>query len=99
LIRGPTGTPKKIERRLVMSMDESRPTTASWDAGEMGCGGLILGLRRALDKLQANELLELVARSAGASVDVPAWCRITGHGLVLANHPRYIIRKKGDANV
>ena len=52
-----------------------------------------------LDKLQANELLELVARSAGASVDVPAWCRITGHGLVLAIHPRYIIRKKGDANV
>lgn len=82
-----------------MSMDENRPTTASWDAGEMGCGGLILGLRRVLDKLQENDLLELIARSAGASVDIPAWCRITGHDLVLAIHPRYIIRKKGDSNV
>lgn len=82
-----------------MSMAENRPTTASWDAGDMGCGGLILGLRRALDELQANDLLELIARSAGASVDIPAWCRMTGHGLVLAIHPRYIIRKKGDSNV
>ena len=83
----------------MMSMEQDRPMSASWDAGEMGCGGLILGLRRALDKLHGNDLLELFAHGAGASVDIPAWCRITGHDLVLANHPRYVIRKKGDANV
>ena len=82
-----------------MGTDENRPTTASWDAGEMGCGGLILGLRRALDRLQEDARFELIARSAGAPVDIPAWCRMAGHDLVLAIHPRYIIRKKGDSNV
>jgi len=83
----------------MMSTEQDRPISASWDAGETGCGGLILGLRRALDKLQGNDLLELLAHGAGAPVDIPAWCRITGHDLVLAIHPRYIIRKKGDSNV
>jgi len=79
-----------------MSMNEDRPISARWDAGETGCGGLILGLRRALDPLREHELLELLAHDAGASVDIPAWCRVTGHGLVLAAHPVYIIRKRGD---
>lgn len=79
-----------------MRIDDSRPIFARFDAGEMGCGGLILELRRALDKLQANGLLELFARGPGAPVDIPAWCRMTGNDLILVSHPMYIIRKKGD---
>ena len=79
-----------------MSIDDNRPISARWDAGEMGCGGLILELRRVLDKLQPNELLEVSAHNAGAPADIPAWCRLTGHDLILAIHPVYIIQNKGD---
>jgi tRNA 2-thiouridine synthesizing protein A len=79
-----------------MSISEDRPRCAGWDAGELGCGSLAIGLRRALAPLRAGDLLELLAHDAGASLDVPAWCRITGHDLVLATHPRYIIQKRGD---
>ena len=79
-----------------MSTELDQPVSARWDADELGCGGLILGLRRALGPLREHDLLELLACDAGASVDIPAWCRVTGHDLVLAAHPAYIIRKRGD---
>ena len=79
-----------------MSISKDRPRSARWDARQLGCGGLTVGLRRALAPLRAGDLLELLAHDAGASLDVPAWCRITGHDLVLATHPRYIIQKRGD---
>jgi len=69
---------------------------ARWEAGERGCGQLIIGLRRVLARLNAGECLELVTHDAGAPVDIPAWCRITGQELVSINHPTYIIRKQGD---
>ena len=67
-----------------------------WDAGEAGCGQLILGLRRQLGSLNPGELLEVTARDAGAPADLPAWCRITGHGLTTAAHPVYVVQKKND---
>lgn len=79
-----------------MSVDDERPMCARLDAGESGCGALILKLRRALDELQADDLLELLARDVGAPADIPAWCGIAGHEVVLAAHPFYIIRKQGD---
>ena len=69
---------------------------ARWEAGERGCGQLIIGLRRVLARLNAGECLELVTQDAGAPVDIPAWCRITGQELVSINHPTCIIRKQGD---
>jgi tRNA 2-thiouridine synthesizing protein A len=67
-----------------------------WNAGDAGCGSLIVGLKRQLDGLGAGELLEVTANSAGAPADLPAWCRVTGHLLVEAKHPVYVLRKKGD---
>jgi tRNA 2-thiouridine synthesizing protein A len=40
--------------------------------------------------------LELVARDPGASKDLPAWCRMTGHTLVSAEHPVYVIRRRDE---
>jgi tRNA 2-thiouridine synthesizing protein A len=45
-------------------------------------------------KMKPGETLELIARDPGAPVDLPAWCRMTGHTLVSANHPLYLIRRK-----
>ena len=64
-----------------------------WDAGDTGCGRLIVGLRGQLEPLRCGALLEVIARDAGAPADVPAWCRMTGHTLVSASHPVYVIQK------
>lgn len=73
-----------------MRSDES----ASWDAGEMGCGELVIQLKLRLRGLGPGALFHLVARDPGAREDIPAWCRLTGNELVAADHPRYLIRRK-----
>lgn len=67
---------------------------AEWDAGDMGCGDLVLELRARVEALVAGRVLRLTARDPGARADIPAWCRMTGHALVSAQHPIYLIRRK-----
>jgi tRNA 2-thiouridine synthesizing protein A len=67
-----------------------------WEAGELGCGQLVFELRRQLESVQPGDALEVITHEPGAPVDLPAWCRMTGHTLVSAEHPRYVIlRKRG----
>ncbi len=65
-----------------------------WDAGEMGCGELVIQLRRRLAPLAPGALFELVAKDAGAPEDLPSWCRLTGHALVASYHPFYLIQRR-----
>ena len=65
-----------------------------WDAGEMGCGQLVFELRRRMNELKSGDRLEVIAQSPGAPADLPAWCRMTGHTLVSADHPVYVITRK-----
>jgi tRNA 2-thiouridine synthesizing protein A len=67
---------------------------AEWDAGDMGCGDLVLELRARVLALPPGQCLRLVARDPGALADLPAWCRLTGHALVSEAHPVYLIRRK-----
>lgn len=67
-----------------------------WDAGDTGCGQLVFELRRRMNRLRPGESLEVIAHDAGAPVDLPAWCRMTGHKLVSADHPVYRIECKPD---
>jgi tRNA 2-thiouridine synthesizing protein A len=67
---------------------------AFWDAGDMGCGDLVLQLRFRLQSLQPGEIMKLFARDPGAREDLPAWCRLTGHKLLRAEHPAYWIKRK-----
>ena len=66
---------------------------AEWDAGDLGCGELVLELRRRLQALHPGQLFRLLARDPGAPADIPAWCRMTGHTLVAAEPPAYWIRR------
>ena len=66
-----------------------------WDAGDMGCGELVLSLRMRLLPLAPGATFRLRATDQAAPEDIPAWCRMTGHTLVSAHHPIYIIRRKG----
>lgn len=68
---------------------------AEWDAGDMGCGDLVLELRTRLGALPPGGLLQLRATDPGAPVDLPAWCSMTGNGMARAEHPHYLIRRKG----
>ncbi len=67
---------------------------AAWDAGDLGCGDLVLELRTRLRAMPPGAVLALRARDPGAPEDIPAWCGLTGHGLVSARHPDYLIRRK-----
>jgi tRNA 2-thiouridine synthesizing protein A len=69
---------------------------AEWDAGDLGCGDLVLELRQRLDAMRPGQILTLVARDPGAAADIPAWCRLTGHTLIVEQAPRFEIRRKED---
>ena len=67
---------------------------AAWDAGDLGCGELLLELRTRLSALGPGQVLRLTAHDLGAPEDLPAWCRMTGHTLVSQQHPVYLIRRR-----
>ena len=69
---------------------------AEWDAGEMACGELALELRQRMRALPPGAVLRLISRDPAAPIDLPAWCRVTGHTLVRAKHPEYSIHRKED---
>jgi tRNA 2-thiouridine synthesizing protein A len=77
-----------------MSAGAGRAATLEWNAGELGCGELVLELRLRLDAMAPGQVLKLTALDLGAPADLPAWCRMTGHTLVNQQHPVYLIRRK-----
>ena len=54
----------------------------SWDAGDLGCGELVIHLRFRLKAMQPGEIIRVHATDSGAREDLPAWCRMTGETLV-----------------
>lgn len=66
---------------------------ATWDAGDLGCGELVLELRRRLRAMPGGTL-KLVATDPGAPADIPAWCGLTHHALLHAEPPAYWIRAR-----
>ena len=79
------------------STDGPSPNTvpdAEWDAGDMGCGELVMGLRLRLQPMKPRQILKLTATDAGIPEDLPAWCRLTGHKLIYASHSEYWIQRR-----
>ncbi len=79
---------------LAAAVREGPSSAEEWDAGDLACGDLLLELRFRLDAMAPGSVLRLTARDAGAREDLPAWCRLTGHSVLLAEHPAYWIRRK-----
>lgn len=69
---------------------------AHWDAGDLGCGDLVLELRYRLRELPPGGVLAVTARDPAAPVDLPAWCGLCGHTLLRASAPLYFIQRKRD---
>jgi 5-methyltetrahydropteroyltriglutamate--homocysteine methyltransferase len=55
----------------------------SFDGGDLDCGsGLLLLIRRHMDRLPAGGLLEIRSTESSVEEDLPAWCRMTKNELV-----------------
>ena len=75
---------------------EAPAAAASWDAGDLGCGELVVELRFRLADLAPGDLFHLIAHDPGAREDLPAWCRMTRHPLRHAAHPHYFLERRRD---
>jgi tRNA 2-thiouridine synthesizing protein A len=66
-----------------------------WNAGDLGCGDLVLELRQRL-RASPGSLFKIVALDPGAPADIPAWCRMTNNELVFEDPAAraYFIRAK-----
>jgi tRNA 2-thiouridine synthesizing protein A len=65
-----------------------------FDAGETGCGEILVDLKLFLRAVPSGARVLITAHDAGAPVELPAWCRLSGHALLRAEHPRYLITRK-----
>ncbi|MEZ4650840.1 MAG: sulfurtransferase TusA family protein [Candidatus Eisenbacteria bacterium] len=62
-----------------------------FDGGDGGCGEMLLDLRIHFRPLDPGVRVAVLASSEGAPVEIPAWCRVTGHHLLVAHPPYYLI--------
>ena len=67
---------------------------ATFDAGPMGCGEIVIELKFRLRDLPAGARLFVRGTDPGLPEDLPAWCRMTGHTLVWAGPPFYLIQRR-----
>ncbi len=68
-----------------------------WDAGDLGCGPLVLELRKRL-RAMPGRVLKVTALDPAAPLDLPAWCRLTRNELVGqdAEAKNFWIRSRSD---
>ena len=64
-----------------------------FDGGETGCGELLLDLLLFMKTQPDGAIVKIRALDPGAPLEIPAWCRLTKHMLLTAEHPYYDIQK------
>ena len=67
-------------------MSERPAARDEWNAGDMGCGELVIELRKKLRQMP-GEVLKIIAYDPAASIDLAAWCRMTNNELVACDIP------------
>jgi uncharacterized protein len=67
---------------------------APYDGGETGCGELLLDLFLFCKRQPPGGNVRVRALDPGAPHEIPAWCRLSGHTLLHAEHPFYFIQLK-----
>ena len=75
-----------------------RPATLRIDACGLQCPGPILEVKKAIDRMEEGQCLEISATDAGFSRDAEAWCASTGNTLLerRTENGRYLVRiRKG----
>jgi tRNA 2-thiouridine synthesizing protein A len=57
------------------------------DAGQAGCGELLVLIFEQFKTMQPGQVLRVVGYDPGAWVDIPAWCRMTKNTLLHIEYP------------
>jgi tRNA 2-thiouridine synthesizing protein A len=65
-----------------------------YDSFDRGCGDFIIDLKAVMADLATGAVVMIASRDAGAPVEIPAWCRLTGHRLLDAKPPYFLVRKR-----
>ena len=58
------------------------------------CPQPIIELARRIGEVEVGELVELLADDPAAGPDLAAWCRMRGQELVVADPPRFVVRRR-----
>ena len=67
---------------------------AFYDSGDKGCAeGPLDEIAAMMRQLESGQTLEVRATDPSVAVDLPAWCRMTGHTVVEQEQDRYLIRR------
>jgi tRNA 2-thiouridine synthesizing protein A len=80
-----------------MATIDAQPADRVLDAGEAGCGDLVMLIFQEMKALEPGQTLLVTAYDAAAEVDVPAWCRSTGNVLLaqdIARQPKHFLIQK-----
>lgn len=75
-------------------MEDKTNISLFWDAGDLGCGELIMELAKKIKVLNSGDLFEVIALDKGRIEDLPSWARMTGNELIKNEPPSYIFKKK-----
>jgi tRNA 2-thiouridine synthesizing protein A len=62
-------------------LDAPPPADDEWNAGDLGCGELVLDLRKRLRAMPGG-VIKVISLDPGAIEDLPAWCRLTRNELI-----------------
>jgi len=71
-----------------------KPVDLEISTGELGCGDLTYELKLQFERVEPRYHVRIVTDDPGAPRDMPAWCRMTGHRLLEADAPFYIIQAR-----
>lgn len=74
-------------------MTHEQPVTI--DGGDLSCARLLVLLRNRVRELPDGAVVHLSTTDPVAPIDLPAWCRMTGHiylGPIEASTPTYAVR-------
>jgi tRNA 2-thiouridine synthesizing protein A len=67
---------------VVIKINNKGQYDVVYDAGEAGCGELIMNVFLNVKKMQKGEIIHVISYDLGAKEDIPAWCRMQGHSLL-----------------
>jgi tRNA 2-thiouridine synthesizing protein A len=78
--------------------ENSSKTTRTIDTSGQCCPVPLIETNRAIKTMQPGEVLEVISTDIGSRMDIPAWCKRTGHELLRAEEEgetfRYFVRKR-----
>jgi len=89
-----SGRPMAASGRAGPDSPRDRSVALEIFTGELGCGDLVYELRAQFERAAPGDLVRVVTDDPGAPRDLPAWCRTTGHRLLEADAPFYVIEAR-----